>query len=85
MKGHGYSILDFLVEDALYLVQLHNIWDSKTWGGWEDKQRVNHVEPRQLLSSVHFESSGAWAEDSKESRRGTLNWPGTLGISAHLH
>ena len=85
MKGHGYSILDFLVEDALYLVQLRNIWGSKTWRGWEDEQTVNHVEPHWLLSSVHFECSGAWAEDSKESGRGTLNWPGKLGISAHLH
>lgn len=46
MEGHGYSILDFLVEDALYLVQLRNIWGAKTWRGnfhkllrWLDKRR----------------------------------------------
>lgn len=40
VQGHGYSILDFLVEDALYLVQLRNIWGSKTWrGAWAEDSK----------------------------------------------
>jgi len=40
VQGHGYSILDFLVEDALYLVQLRNIWGAKTWrGAWAEDSK----------------------------------------------
>ena len=33
MQGHGYSIVNFLVEKDVQLVQLRNLWGSSWRGG----------------------------------------------------
>ncbi|CAE7257566.1 Ttc1, partial [Symbiodinium pilosum] len=40
VQGHGYSILNFLVEGDIQLVQLRNLWAGLCWrGAWSDDSR----------------------------------------------
>ncbi|CAE7265009.1 CAPN3 [Symbiodinium microadriaticum] len=38
-EGHGYSIVNFLVEKDVQLVQLRNLWGSAWKGAWSDDSR----------------------------------------------
>eukprot|EP00439_Symbiodinium_sp_Y106_P046453 s1280_g5.t3 len=38
-EGHGYSIVNFLVEKDVQLVQLRNLWGSSWRGAWSDDSR----------------------------------------------
>ena len=64
LQGHGYSVLDFLVEDALYLVQLRNLWGSKTWrGAWaeESKEWLRFPDvQRHVFRKEHKSAGSVW-------------------------